>query len=750
VTVLAMPLAPLAAAFAAGIALAPWLASRPTWAVGIAALALTTLILVAGRPAHATAPLLAAVVALGAVRAMPPPVPTDDVRRLAMPATAQVQGRLAAAPARWAPDRTRIVLDVERVDGTERSGRIALNVYGPTQALAERQRVVVEARLHRAVGFRNPGGFDGGARLAREGIHVTGTADATRLVPLEPPMPSWAARLRQAALETIAARLPPVSSALLGGLLLGERTDLPSDVDAAFRQAGVYHVLAVSGFNVALLAGAVWTVLRAAGGSRRVAALTAIVAVLGFAAVVGPGPSVVRAALMAVLVLAAVVLDREAAVVNSLALAALAILAVRPGDLLDPGFQLSFAATAGIVAAPIPRTVVGAALGVSIAAQLVVLPITLAHFNQLSTVAVVANLAVVPLAAAATILGLLAVAAAAVADWLASAGFGAVWPVLLALRGAVALAAGIPGAALHLPAPGGAAIACYACGLGAALGAWHAAGPARRRLTAAAAALLTVAVALWWWPMLTPASGRLRVTILDVGQGDAIVIEAPDGRAMVVDAGPGGPWRLDVGERVVAPFLWNRGILRLAATVVTHGDLDHAGGMAALHRLVPVTERWERPIPRPFGGAWITPLHASSDSARPNDHAIVLRFELGLASILLASDIEAAAERALVERRAPLAATVLKVAHHGAATSSTPPFLAAVRPAVAVVSVGARNSYGHPDPGVLARLARAGVRVYRTDRHGAVVLETDGRTLSVTRWADRQVERLCLDPESIC
>jgi competence protein ComEC len=240
------------------------------------------------------------------------------------------------------------------------------------------------------------------------------------------------------------------------------------------------------------------------------------------------------------------------------------------------------------------------------------------------------------------------------------------------------------------------------------------------------------------------------VTILDVGQGDAIVIEAPDGRAMVVDAGPGGPWRLDVGERVVAPFLWNRGILRLAATVVTHGDLDHAGGMAALHRLVPVTERWERPIPRPFGGAWITPLHASSDSARPNDHAIVLRFELGLASILLASDIEAAAERALVERRAPLAATVLKVAHHGAATSSTPPFLAAVRPAVAVVSVGARNSYGHPDPGVLARLARAGVRVYRTDRHGAVVLETDGRTLSVTRWADRQVERLCLDPESIC
>jgi competence protein ComEC len=250
--------------------------------------------------------------------------------------------------------------------------------------------------------------------------------------------------------------------------------------------------------------------------------------------------------------------------------------------------------------------------------------------------------------------------------------------------------------------------------------------------------------------MVAPAAGTLRVTVLDVGQGDAIVIEAPDGRAMVVDAGTGGPWRLDVGERVVAPFLWNRGILRLAATVVTHADADHAGGMAALQRLVPVTEAWDARAPRPFGGAWLTPLAAATSSARVNDHAIVLRAELGLASILLASDIEAAAERALVETGLPLAATVLKVAHHGAATSSTAPFLATVRPTVAVISVGARNPYGHPDAGTLARLAAAGARLYRTDRHGAIVLETDGRALTVTRWVDGRVERVCLDPESIC
>jgi competence protein ComEC len=445
------------------------------------------------------------------------------------------------------------------------------------------------------------------------------------------------------------------------------------------------------------------------------------------------------------------VLEREASVVNSLALAALAILAARPGDLFDPGFQLSFAATAGIVVAPIPRGAVAGALAVSVAAQLAVLPITLAHFNQLSTIGVVANLAVVPLAAAATILGLLAVTATALADWVASAGFGAVWPVLLALRGAVALAAAVPGAVLHLPAPSGVAVGCYAGGLAAALGTWRLAGRPRQRILAAAAGILLVAaVSVWSWPMLAPPSGRLRVTVLDVGQGDAIVIEAPDGRAMVVDAGTGGPWRLDIGERVVAPFLWNRGTLSIAATMVTHADADHAGGMAALHRLFPVREHWKTPTARPFGGAWITPLNAVTDSPRVNDHALVVRVELGLASILLASDIEAAAENALVERGAPLVATVLKVAHHGAAGSSTAPFLAAVRPAIAVVSVGARNAYGHPSPAALTRLAAAGARVYRTDRDGAVILETDGRSLTVTGWADRRVERLCLDPESIC
>jgi len=750
---LAMPLAPPAIAFAAGIALGPWIAPRAAWALLAAGLAAAALVLVLGHAAHTAGPLLAAIAMLGALRSQPTPLSPDHVGRLPLPLTARVEARVAGEPLAWAPDRLRVTLDVTRLDGIARTGLISLALYGPPPALAEGQRISVEARLDRPVGFSDPGVFDAAARLARDGILVTGSASSTRVVPLEPAAPPWPAVVRRFALAAFAERLPPVSAGLLGGLVLGSRTALPPDVQQAFRAAGVFHVLAVSGFNVALLAGAVWVLTRAAGGGRRTAAASGIVAVLGFAAVVGAEPSVVRATIMAVLVLAAVLLDREASVTNSLALAALIILAARPGDLLDPGFQLSFAATAGIVVSPIPRGGLAGALAVSLAAQLAIVPVALVHFNQLSTIGIVANLAAVPLAGAATVLGLLAVVAAAGGDVAAAAVFGAVWPLLLLLRAVAALAAAVPGAVIYLPAPGSAAIAAYAAALASGLAAWH--WRARRdrcaALGAAAVLALLTAVVLAALPVITRGDGRLRVSVLDVGQGDAIVIEAPDGRVVVVDAGAGGPWRLDAGERAVAPFLWNRGIIRLHATLTTHEDIDHAGGMAALRRLFRVTETWDAaPGPRLLGGALLTAIAADVAGGRPNDRAMMLRAELGLASILLASDVEAAGERALLQAHVPLSATVLKVGHHGAATSSTAPFLDAVRPSVAIVSVGARNPYGHPDAGALARLAAVGARVYRTDRDGAVLVETDGRVLTVTGWRDRTVERVCLDPESIC
>jgi competence protein ComEC len=398
-------------------------------------------------------------------------------------------------------------------------------------------------------------------------------------------------------------------------------------------------------------------------------------------------------------------------------------------------------------------------VGVSVAAQLAVLPIALAHFNQVSTLGVLANLVVVPLAGIATVVGMAGVALAAVVGTGGILLLNAVWPALLALRGVVHLAAAVPGAVIHLPAPPWTAVIAYAAALGCGLSAWTVRGratPHARRLAVAGAVLGLGAAVIEAWPLIRPADGHLRITVLDVGQGDAIVLETPDGRAALVDAGPGGPDRLDAGERVVAPFLWNRGHLSLAAAVATHADLDHAGGLGAIRRLFRVSEPDTADALVAWAGragvdvAVLGGPQLAAEGATRNDAALALRVELGLLSVVLASDITARTEGDLLRRRAPLAAAVLKVAHHGARGSSTAPFLAAVNPAVAIISVGARNAYGHPSPETLARLVAAGAAVYRTDRDGAVMLDTDGRSLTVTTWASHRRDRYCLDPDTAC
>lgn len=765
-----MPLVPLAIALAVGIAIAPLLAGATAWVSWLGASAIAFAGIVTRRLAPAGMAVVGAVIALGALRATPAPHAPDHIARLPLPIQAGVTGRITATPLP-APGRVRLVVDVEQIDDERRSGRLQLIAYGegrndtasvvPAGELSVGQRVRVPARLQQPVGFRNPGGFDYAARLARDGIHVTGSARVEDLVVLDAPAPPWHVEIRRHAVEAIDRALPPASSALLAGLLLGERRALPGEIDEGFRRAGVYHVLAVSGFNVAIVASAVFLLARLIGFGRRVAAGAAAVVVIGFGAVVGPQASVLRAVVMALLVLAALLLDRDAAVLNSLAAAALVILAVRPSDLLEPGFQLSFAATGGIVLAPHPRNVVLGALTVSAAAQAAVLPITLTHFNQVSLVALVANLAAVPLAAVATVVGLAGAAVAFVWDAAAQLAFDAVWPALIALRVVVALAAAVPGALVYAPSPPASAVVTYASALLLAVIAWRMrpAHPGAARLTFAAGGItLVVSIALAAWPLLRPADGRLRVAVLDVGQGDALVIEGPSGGALVVDAGPGGAGRLDTGERVVAPYLWWRGWLRVTATVVTHDHADHAGGMAAVRARFPGAEAWtavDLATPRELGGAVITGLSpdvraANRDRAHANERAQVLRVDYGATTFLLASDIPGGVERALAVSGTPLGATVLKVAHHGARDSSTAPFLAAVNPAIAAISVGARNPYRHPDPDVLARLDAAGARVLRTDRDGALLFETDGRVLTVTTWASHARERWCVDPEAMC
>jgi competence protein ComEC len=267
----------------------------------------------------------------------------------------------------------------------------------------------------------------------------------------------------------------------------------------------------------------------------------------------------------------------------------------------------------------------------------------------------------------------------------------------------------------------------------------------------------------------------LRVTFLDVGQGDAALIELPEGPRLLVDGGPGGARRFDVGERILAPFLWNRPLVRLDAVALTHWDIDHSGGLAAVLTHFHVGEFWENGHPPGrapataaalarsraprrvlaagqrlwLGRALITVLGPGPGPPQAaNDDSLVLRLDWRGVSLLLAGDLGPRGEALLLERAGPVRALALKVAHHGSRFSSTTPFLERVRPQLAVISVGARNPFRHPSADVVARLEAAGARVYRTDRDGAVILETDGRVLRVTTWARRATETWELDPEA--
>jgi competence protein ComEC len=797
------PLLPLALAFAAGLAAGAWLALPTAWLIGAAAVLLAGSALAFRWKRHheAAALLLAVVAVLGAVRGTIHPPPPEHLAAMALPAQVTVEGTIVDEPIRWAPDRMRVLLDVNAlVEPDSRrpvSGRVQITINGEAAPLGEGQRVSADVRIHRPIGFRNPGSFDYPAHLEREGILLVGSGRGERVRPITADAPPWPVRVKRWAVASITARLPESSAALLAGLVLGERSALPRETDEAFRRAGVYHVLAVSGFNVALLASSVFFTLSLVGVARRATALIAAVVLVGFALVVGGQPSVLRATIMGLLLLGGVLLERESQLMNALAWAALAVLVWRPGELWEPGFQLSFAATAGIIHLASPASAwlrgchcpgwLATALAVSLAAQCAVMPVMLAHFNQLSLVGVVANLVVVPLSAAATTLGLLALVFSLGSDLASSLLFELLWALLLLLRVAVWAAAAVPAAMIHLPAPGWPVIA-----------AWYGAAALLPRVVAwpwarvAVGGLVTVALALSAWPWLRPTDGRLRIIFLDVGQGDAALVELPGGQRLLVDGGPAGPRRLDVGERVLAPFLWNRAVRRLDVVALSHSDPDHSGGLAAIMRRFRVGELWENGrwgagseetlravmaagVPRRLleagerlwvGDALITVLHPEprpgargDDADGPRDHAgeeppmsendrsLVLRLDWRGFSLLLTGDLGWRGERQVLERAPPLRAWLLKVAHHGSRFGTTRPFLEAVRPAIAVISAGVRNPFRHPTPETLARLREAGARVYRTDRDGAVIVETDGPSLWITRWAAGVTEELSLDPE---
>jgi competence protein ComEC len=587
--------------------------------------------------------------------------------------------------------------------------------------------------------------------------------------------------LRRPLDEALARSMPEPAAALARGILLGQRSTIPRDLTDDFNAAGISHLVAISGYNVMLVAGLGLGSLSWLVG-RRKAIVVSMLLVLLFALFVGASPSVLRAALMAQLMLGAILAGRPGSGLTAVSIAAAVLTLFDPLIIDDAGFQLSFAATLGLVVLAQPLTTalggrlqrfsggryVAENLAITAAASVAVLPVIVITFGRVSLVALPANV----LATLAFPLILATSAATAVAGAL-SEDLGRIVGQVSYLPLAYVIAVGrlfasLPGASIDVGRAGSleavALVAVVALMSLVTTRILRSGEPVERvaafraKPALAFAALLLVGSAFALGDTLRGSPEFLTVAVLDVGQGDAILIETPRGHRLLVDGGPSGSRLMQaLGRELPSSARY------IDLVVLTHGQDDHVTGLVTLLERYEVGSAlasplagmtsayaaWEAslqreavPIREAVAGEWLDlgdgvrleVLGPGPELLRDtrddlNNNSVVLRLAYGDVSFLLTGDLGADGEDALLRHGGDLRSTVLKVGHHGSDSSTTLPFLAAVRPAYAVISTGAENSYGHPSPSTQLRLA--GVPFLRTDENGNVRFETDGRHL----WA---------------
>jgi competence protein ComEC len=583
------------------------------------------------------------------------------------------------------------------------------------------------------------------------------------------PLERWRARVAATLDRRFGADAPMVRS-----LLIADTRGLDPALRERYADAGLVHLLSISGLHVAIVGGALLLAFSALRLRPHVAATAAVAVSVLYVLAIGAPPPAVRSVTLFAAAQASRALQRPVSPWGSFAIAAVVPLA----DLrtaLDLGWQLSVAGYAAVVVAGrvgrrLPdswegwRGTLARELVAGVLTTLVTAPLVAWHFGRLSLVAPLSNLAAGPIVSLLqpTLFVVMVLPDALGASFVVDAAR----PLLRAMDAVASFAACVPGAALVV-AP--TAVAAGLAGAGAA--ALLVAGWSREPARALIVACTTVAL-LAWLPDGSPHAGpraMVEVHLIDVGQGDAVALRSPRGRWVLVDAGRS--WTSgDAGRATVIPYLRRRGGA-LAVLVLTHPHADHIGGAASVIRALRPAElrdaafveasagyrallataaaqrtRWQRVRPGEVmdvdgleleflapDSAWT----ASLDD--PNEASTVVRARYGSVRFLLTGDAESREEQWLLDHAAgSLSAEVLKVAHHGSATSTSAAFLSAVTPRVALVSVGAANSYGHPSPEVMRRLLDAGVTVLRSDQLGAVVLRTDGATLEAeaagTRW----------------
>jgi competence protein ComEC len=697
-----------------------------------------------------------------------------------------VKGYIASAP-ELKDDKVSYTVQVScirkgfRGQFTDNSGKVLLKTLadGDLDVFNYGSEITFEGILTPPNGIRNPGGFDYRMYLSQKGVGATVFAYPYTIKKGEESRGNFLVKaglaIRGRIVDVIEKSLPEQQAGLLNGMLIGYRQGLSKEVQDAFRDAGLMHIMAVSGANVAFLILPVSLLLKLLGIRKKAANLMIIAFLNLFVCITGFEPSVLRAVFMACVLLVSSLLYREPDVYSAMAVSCIIMLAINPSMLFNIGFQLSYAATLGIVMlyANISKLVscklipkkAADVLGATLAAQAGVLPITLIHFNRISLISVLPNILAAPLLEIITILGAI-MAIVGQFSIILSRLIGYLNNVfLIVVLYITKWSSAVPYASITTITPSFVATAIYYVIVWFLF--WYKPLKGVRLNMRYVAIGMSLVVILGLSSSIMP--GTLDVIFLDVGQGDSTFIRTCAGKTILIDGGgSANPLVVSrVGELTVVPFLLDYGVASLDAVIATHAHADHIQGLmdvlktlkvrrliipslddeSCFEALLEVAEERGITVSRCSKGEIIKIDHQTTmyvlspdaecvvDENMLNNTSLILKLCYGQTSIMFTGDAEADVEERLVlkdEASANLNADVIKIGHHGSDTSTSEMFLMAVDPEAAIVSTG-RNNFGHPSPVVLERLAKNEVECFRTDECGAVILKSNGKKITIKR-----------------
>ncbi len=643
---------------------------------------------------------------------------------------------------------------------------ILLRVYNPDKnyKYGDTLRIKVKTEIPR--GETNPGGFNYREYLKRKGVYATGSVQNGSIkytghkFSLRAPLIAS----RQWTENAINRLYQIKESSFLNSLIIGDRTNLESGIENDFINTGIIHALAISGLHVNILLSFIFYVLRFLQIGQDKKNTIALAAIGFYTLMVGAMPSVTRAFIMAAVILIGKTYDEETDTLSSIALAALIILFINPLQLYDIGFQLSFGATLSIIffdkklSNMLPfKGYIAESVALTLSAELGVLPISIYYFYRLPVYSLLANLAVVPMIPLIFILGIISIIIGSIFVPISYI-FTLINTVIIRL--AVTITGGIsslPASNLIIQRPYFFVIVCYYLMVFISIGLFDVSH--KKIIIPAMAAIILFGV--FYQPVYKDAL----ITFIDVGQGDSSLICTGTSK-ILIDGGGSVRTKysdFDVGEDVLVPYLLANHMRNIDVVFVSHEDNDHMGGIIALLENIRVGRIFlgERPEDNPLfdkleriassknipitylnrgdklsiGKVQIHVLNPSHDKIDVNNDSLAFNLTYGRADILYTGDIEMEGEDGILKSGLDIDTDILKVAHHGSSTSSTAAFLNKANPNISVISVG-KNNYGHPNSGVLTRLSGYS-KIYRTDEDGAVIINTDGKYISVKRWSEQ-------------